>query len=171
VLVHVVNGDSADALGDFTAINQELQLFNPQLAQKAQVVVVNKIDIPAVREALPGLAARLRQAAGHSRVMGISAATGENVRELLRRVHKLVRAVERDGEGAHVKAAGTSTGSVLGQGAPAAAGLELGGAAEEVVSYAEDGADRSFEVLTDDSHPGQFRVQGKHIEKVRIAAL
>jgi hypothetical protein len=170
VLVHVVNGDSADPLGDFTAINQELQLFNPQLALKAQVVVVNKVDIPAVREALPGLLTMLRRAAGHSRVMGISAATGENVRELMRRVHKLVRAVERDGEGAHLKAAaGAGTGSVQGQGAAvAAAGLEQGGAAEEVVSYAEDSADRSFEVLTDDAHPGQFRVQGRHIEKVSL---
>jgi hypothetical protein len=32
-----VNGDSPDPVGDFNAINQELALFNPVLAQKPQV--------------------------------------------------------------------------------------------------------------------------------------
>ena len=37
VLVHVVRGDSEDPVGDFIAINQELELFNPKLALKTQV--------------------------------------------------------------------------------------------------------------------------------------
>jgi GTPase involved in cell partitioning and DNA repair len=31
------------------AINQELELFNPALALKTQVVVVNKVDLPEVK--------------------------------------------------------------------------------------------------------------------------
>lgn len=42
-------GDSEDPVGDFIAINQELELFNPKLVTKPQVVVINKIDIPEVR--------------------------------------------------------------------------------------------------------------------------
>eukprot|EP01033_Poteriospumella_lacustris_P008782 gene8782-6318_t len=38
VLIHVIRGDSPDPLGDFQAINQELALFNPRLANKTQVV-------------------------------------------------------------------------------------------------------------------------------------
>lgn len=37
MLVHVVRGDSEDPVGDFIAINQELELFNPKLALKTQV--------------------------------------------------------------------------------------------------------------------------------------
>jgi GTP-binding protein len=50
VILHVIRGDSPDPVGDFEAINQELELFNPKLAEKTQVVVINKIDIPEVQE-------------------------------------------------------------------------------------------------------------------------
>ena len=53
--MHVLRGDSEDPVGDFIAINQELELFNPKLADKLQVVVVNKIDIPEVRDKLEDL--------------------------------------------------------------------------------------------------------------------
>ena len=35
--MHVLRGDSEDVVGDFVAINQELELFNPKLADKLQV--------------------------------------------------------------------------------------------------------------------------------------
>ena len=38
--MHVVRGDSEDPVGDFIAINQELELFNPKLALKTQVHTV-----------------------------------------------------------------------------------------------------------------------------------
>ena len=46
LLIHVLNGDSPDPLGDFEAINQELALFNPALADRPQIVVFNKMDLP-----------------------------------------------------------------------------------------------------------------------------
>jgi GTPase involved in cell partitioning and DNA repair len=117
VLVHVINGDSPDPVGDFNAIQQELRLFNPDLALKTQVIVVNKIDLPHVRDGLNGLVSELRKAAGHSRVMAISAATTENVRELMGRVLRLVCAV-REAELVQTTTDGTCWGR-------AAAGLEL----------------------------------------------
>lgn len=33
-------------MGDFNAINLELELFNPALKDKPQVVAYNKIDVP-----------------------------------------------------------------------------------------------------------------------------
>lgn len=39
VLVHVVSGDSLDPLGDYRAIQQELQLFSPKLLEKQQVII------------------------------------------------------------------------------------------------------------------------------------
>ena len=38
-LVHVIDGTSRDPLGDFHAINLELELFNPELKDKPQVGV------------------------------------------------------------------------------------------------------------------------------------
>ena len=43
-----------------------------------------------VLDMLPELTAQLKKAAGHSRVLGISAASGERVAELMQRVRKLV---------------------------------------------------------------------------------
>jgi hypothetical protein len=68
--------------------------------------VVNKIDLPHVRGGLNGFVSELRKAAGHSRVMAVSAATTENVRELMGRVLRLVCAV-REAELVQTTAAGT----------------------------------------------------------------
>lgn len=46
VLVHVVDGTSPDPVGDFNAINLELELFNPDLKDKPQLVAYNKVDLP-----------------------------------------------------------------------------------------------------------------------------
>ena len=62
VLIHLLNGVSPDPLGDYEAINQELELFNPHLMAKPQIVVLNKMDIPEVRAAWPKLARGLRAA-------------------------------------------------------------------------------------------------------------
>lgn len=64
-----------------------------------QVVVVNKIDIPEVREkAIKELIPQLRRICGHSRVMMISAATRENVPELMKRVKKLVDSLPKQND-------------------------------------------------------------------------
>ena len=39
-----------DPIGDFERINRELALFNPELAERPQVVVLNKIDLPYAAE-------------------------------------------------------------------------------------------------------------------------
>ena len=41
-----------DPIAEYEALNRELALFNPELAEKRQTVVINKIDLPNVRENL-----------------------------------------------------------------------------------------------------------------------
>ncbi len=89
VLVHVLNGASPDPVGDYEAINQELELFNPLLADKPQVVVFNKMDLPDVKARWPSVAKSLR-GKGVDEPMAISAATGDGVTPLLRRVADLL---------------------------------------------------------------------------------
>ena len=55
VLVHLLNGASPDPLGDFEVINQEMMLFNPVLADRPQLVVLNKIDLTEARAMRPQL--------------------------------------------------------------------------------------------------------------------
>mmetsp|Transcript_6675 Transcript_6675/g.8794 ORF Transcript_6675/g.8794 Transcript_6675/m.8794 type:complete len:549 (-) Transcript_6675:137-1783(-) len=95
VIIHIVDGSSKDPVGDLVAINQELVLFNPNLAHKPQVVVLNKCDITEVRDKLEsGLEDQLKEKMGHSRLLTISAATGENIKELMERTRKLLDKIE-----------------------------------------------------------------------------
>lgn len=99
VLLHVVSGDSPDPVGDLQAVNAELELFSPALATKVQIVVLNKIDLPHVRERLAELRPKLAEAAGHSRLAAVSAATGERIDELMRRTQRQLEQLIADGEG------------------------------------------------------------------------
>ncbi len=46
LLVHVIDGTSRDPIGDYQAIQQELELFSSDLAAKPQLVAYNKMDVP-----------------------------------------------------------------------------------------------------------------------------
>ena len=85
MVVHLLNGISPDPLGDFEAINTELELFNPALADKPQIVVFNKMDLPDAQTRWPDVRAAL-MAQGIEEPLAISAITGENVQVLLRSV-------------------------------------------------------------------------------------
>jgi GTPase len=89
VLLHVVDGTSETPIEDFHTINKELEKYDSFLAQKKQVVVLNKKDSISQKEQTELLAA-LREASGHTRVLSISAATTEGVKELMGRLKKLV---------------------------------------------------------------------------------
>jgi GTP-binding protein len=95
VLLHVVDGTSEDPVGDFKILNAELKSYDEMLGRKPQVVVLNKCDIPEVQEKQEELVQQLREAAGHSRVMTISAATTNNVQELMSRLKKFVEAEKK----------------------------------------------------------------------------
>jgi GTP-binding protein len=45
VLVHVIDGSSRDPLYDFKAIQNELEMFSPELLAKPQVFVLDSIII------------------------------------------------------------------------------------------------------------------------------
>ena len=91
VLIHLLNGDSPDPLGDFEAINQEMALFNPALADRPQLVVFNKMDLTHARQRWPEVEAAMQRY--DLPVMSISAVTGENVEQLLYRVQAMLEAL------------------------------------------------------------------------------
>ncbi|MEA3338330.1 MAG: GTPase ObgE [Chloroflexota bacterium] len=88
VLIHLLDGLSADPLADFAAINRELEAFGHGLEQKPQLAVLNKMDMPEARERWPEIKAAL-EAQGYP-AMAISALTRENARELLYRAARML---------------------------------------------------------------------------------
>ncbi len=88
VLIHLLDGQSTDPLADFGQINAELALFDPRLALKPQVVALNKVDDPQVKERLPAIQATMKSQGIN--VMPVSALARTNVAELLQRATRLL---------------------------------------------------------------------------------
>ncbi|MBN2002626.1 MAG: GTPase ObgE [Anaerolineae bacterium] len=90
LLIHLLDGSALDPLEDFEAINAELATFGHGLAEKPQLVVINKLDDPGVRELFPELKA-LFESKGYTPVLAISAMTRENTRELMLQAYQMLR--------------------------------------------------------------------------------
>jgi len=93
-LIHLLDGNSEHPLEDMGKINAELELYSPTLARKPQIVVLNKLDLTHCRERWPEIE-REAKSQGID-IFAISAATGEGVQELLRRVVKMLDAVPEE---------------------------------------------------------------------------
>jgi GTP-binding protein len=94
LLIHLLDGVSADPLGDFEKINEELALFDPRLARKPQVVVLNKMDLPQTQQLWPRIRQELKKL--ELEAMSISAVTGQGVPTLLQRVVNLLDSLPRE---------------------------------------------------------------------------
>jgi len=81
VLIHLLDGMSADPIADYSQINSELSLFDPNLAQKPQIVALNKIDQPEVQARLSEMKKAMKKKGVE--LTAISALAHTNVRELL----------------------------------------------------------------------------------------
>lgn len=92
VLIHLLDGLAENPLLDYAQINSELALFDPRLAEKPQLVALNKSDIPEVMERWPEIQAELkrRETSKHIQSTPISALAGTNVRDLLYRAAVLL---------------------------------------------------------------------------------
>ena len=99
ILIHLLDGAGADPLADFSQINTELALFDPDLQLKPQVVAVNKMDLPEAMERWNGLRDELKSRGFES--FAVSALTRQGTREVLYRTAQLLQempAVERPRE-------------------------------------------------------------------------
>ncbi len=81
VLIHLLDGLSEDPVADYSQINSELSLFDPNLAKKPQLVALNKIDQPEVQERLGEIEKKFKKL--NVEMMTISALARTNTRELL----------------------------------------------------------------------------------------
>lgn len=81
VLIHLLDGLSEDPLADYSQINSELSLFDPNLSRKPQLVALNKIDQPEVQERLGDIQKQFKEQ--KVQLMTISALARTNTRDLL----------------------------------------------------------------------------------------
>ena len=90
ILIHLVSGSSESPVDDMMHVNEELNLFDPSLARKQQIVALNKIDLPEVLGRLAGIKRELTGAGIKAHY--ISAATGQGVSELMAEALKVLKA-------------------------------------------------------------------------------
>jgi GTP-binding protein len=83
VLLHVVDASVSDPVTAYQSVREELELYNPTLAAKPEVIALNKIDRPAARELVPELVKAFRSAAPDRLVVPVSAVTTQGVDQLV----------------------------------------------------------------------------------------
>lgn len=88
LLIHMLDGASPDPLADFNQINIELVLFDPNLGERTQIVVMNKTDLPGTEEKWAMI--REEIAGFGYPVAAISAVTRGGVNDLLWQVKSLL---------------------------------------------------------------------------------
>ena len=91
VLLHFVDVSGCEArnpLEDFDTINTELEKYSPRLAEKPQIVVANKMDIPTFFDNFEAFKNEL-EGRGY-KVFGISGATKQGVTEVLNYAYEML---------------------------------------------------------------------------------
>ena len=82
ILVHLVDVSGLtgrDPYQDYLQINKELEAYSRSLADKPQIVALNKIDLPAAN----GLIKEFQSRVSKVKIITVSAATGEGIPDLL----------------------------------------------------------------------------------------
>jgi GTPase len=98
VLLHVIDaspGEGRDPAADLRLVLAEIREFDPQLLERPQLIAATKRDLVSGDDPLPGLDAEGRQLG--IEVVPISAATGQGLPQLKRRLAHLLSAARSEG--------------------------------------------------------------------------
>lgn len=96
LLVQMIDAAGTDGIEPWTAflqVDEELRLYQPELARRRRLVALNKMDLPAAREAAPSVTDALT--ARGFEVFCLSAATGQGVAILMQRLAALLSQMPR----------------------------------------------------------------------------
>ncbi len=86
MLLHMIDFaavDGRDPLSDYKTLNEELVSYSRVLAEKEQILVANKMDVPEARVNLEKFKKKIKK-----EIFAISAVTGEGVEKLLQELRK-----------------------------------------------------------------------------------
>ena len=87
VLVHVLDASSDDPLADYETIRREIALYDARLAERPEIVALNKVDLPTARHRLATLESNFED----REVMALSGATTEGTQELMQLLLRLLQ--------------------------------------------------------------------------------
>ena len=96
VLIHLLDGSKVvpqNPLRDFDIVNDELKSHNPALAERPQVVAINKMDLPESEENYSYLKEQFEEL--DIEVFPLSAATGKGLKSLIAHVAQLLSEVKQ----------------------------------------------------------------------------
>ena len=94
VLLHLVDGAAGDVVRAWRTVREELAAYGGGLADKAELIGLNKVDAMTPREAMARRTA-LAKASGR-RVMLLSGVTGQGVPEVLRALQSMIDAARQE---------------------------------------------------------------------------
>ena len=89
ILVHLVDVstiETNDPLKSYDTVNKELSMYNQQLIEKPQIVVLNKLDLPGTQE----MATSFQSALKGKELISISALTGKGIDDLTSKIIQLL---------------------------------------------------------------------------------
>ncbi|HAE43181.1 MAG TPA: GTPase CgtA [Clostridiales bacterium] len=93
LLLHVIDisgQEGRNPIDDFHKINEELRTYSDKLAEKKQIIVLNKIDLPGVEDNIN----LVRNQLGDSyQIFEISAATGRGIKEVLYAALEMMKSI------------------------------------------------------------------------------
>ncbi|NES96360.1 MAG: GTPase ObgE [Desertifilum sp. SIO1I2] len=89
LLLHLIDATSEDPIADFHTIHEELRLYNPDLAQRPQILALNKVDAVDESIDLDAIATQLRQLT-QAPVFIISAVARTHLEPLLQQVWQML---------------------------------------------------------------------------------
>lgn len=88
LLIHVLDGASDNVLADYSQIQTELALYDENLADRPQIVVFNKIDLPDAPDRYEALQSLLAEQGVE--MMAISAMTRHNIQPLIQQAFAML---------------------------------------------------------------------------------
>ena len=105
-LIHLVDGTSADVAKDYETVRAELDAYSSVLAEKDEIVVLNKCD-SLTPEEISERGKALSDAAGRPCLVA-SGVSGKGVKEILRTAAALLHPPTKDDEEDHFSSAGAA---------------------------------------------------------------
>ncbi len=99
VIIHIVDAagtEGRDPIADIYAINKELEAYNPDIANRPQVIAANKIDSIYDPDSDPVGAIKAEFEPRGMKVYPISAISGQGIRELLYHVNQMLEDINEE---------------------------------------------------------------------------
>jgi len=89
IILHVIDmaaTEGRDPFDDWQKINEELRLYSEKLAERPQLIIANKMDLPGAEEQLEFFREQLRELGRDDEIFPVSAAANKGLQQVLYRV-------------------------------------------------------------------------------------